>query len=112
MACHFGLLVDLPTIGFAKGVLVGSFREPGRERGATADLVDGGEVIGVALRTRDGVAPVFVSVGHRISLTTAVAEVLACSPRYRIPEPIRQAHTLVNRLREAGTQAALAMAPG
>lgn len=109
LACHFGLLVDLPTIGFAKSVLVGSFREPGRERGAIADLVDGREVVGAALRTRDDVAPVFVSVGHRISLTTAVAAVLACSPRYRIPEPIRQAHSLVNRLRQAGTKPALAM---
>lgn len=109
LACHFGLLVGLPTIGFAKSVLVGSFREPGRERGATADLVHGREVIGAVLRTRDDVAPVFVSVGHRISLTTAVAAVLACSPRYRIPEPIRQVHSLVNRLRQAGTKPALAL---
>jgi deoxyribonuclease V len=101
-ACHFGLLVDLPTIGFAKSVLVGSFRAPGSSRGSVSDLVDAGEVIGAAVRTREGAEPVFVSVGHRISLATAIATVLACSPAYRIPEPIRQAHALVNRLRQEG----------
>jgi deoxyribonuclease V len=99
-ACHFGLLVDLPTIGCAKRVLVGDYREPGPRRGSTADLVLEDEVIGTAVRTREGASPVFVSVGHRISLARAVAIVLATSPRYRIPEPIRQAHALVNRLRE------------
>src|SRR5574341_1912325 len=84
-ACHFGLLADLPTIGLAKSVLVGGFRQPDRKRGAVADLMDGDEVIGTALRTRDDVAPVFVSVGHRISLASAVATILACSPRHRIP---------------------------
>lgn len=102
-ACHFGLLVDLPTIGFAKSVLVGTFQRPPRARGSTTDLVDAGEVIGAAVRTREDAEPVFVSVGHRISLATAVATILLCSPRYRIPAPIRQAHALVNRLREAGT---------
>jgi deoxyribonuclease V len=105
-ACHFGLLVDLPTIGFAKSVLVGRFEAPGRPRGSTSGLVDAGEVIGMAVRTREGAEPVFVSVGHRISLATAVATLLACSPAYRIPEPIRQAHALVNRLRQAGTEPA------
>ena len=101
LACHFGLLVELPTIGCAKSVLVGEYREPGARRGSVAELVHQGEVIGVALRTRQAVSPVFVSVGHQISLLAAVRTVLACSPRYRIPEPIRQAHALVNRLREA-----------
>lgn len=105
-ACHFGLLVDLPTIGCAKSVLVGSFQEPGRRRGDVTDLVDGDEVVGAALRTRDDVAPVFVSVGHRISLSTAISTILACSPRYRIPEPIRQAHARVNQLRLAGAESA------
>ena len=106
LACHFGLLVDLPTVGFAKSVLVGNFKAPGGSRGSTSDLVDGGEGIGAAVRTREGAEPVFVSVGHRISLATAVATVLACSPTYRIPEPIRQAHALVNRLRQTGTEPA------
>lgn len=101
-ACHFGLSVDLPTIGFAKSVLVGQYREPAWGRGSTSDLVDEGEVIGAALRTKEGVEPVFVSVGHRISLKTAIATILRCAAGYRIPEPIRQAHNLVNRLREKG----------
>ena len=101
LACHFGLLVDLPTIGCAKSVLVGEYREPGRRRGSLSDLVHDGEVVGAAVRTREATSPVFVSVGHRVSLSRAVATVLACCPRYRIPEPIRQAHALVNRMRQA-----------
>jgi deoxyribonuclease V len=101
-ACHFGLWVDRPTIGLAKSVLVGRCEPPGVKRGSVTHLVDGLEVIGAAVRTREGAAPVFVSVGHRISLATAVATVLACSSGFRIPEPMRQAHALVNRLRQAG----------
>jgi deoxyribonuclease V len=102
-ACHFGLLTDLPTIGVAKSVLVGAFKAPGVKRGSTSDLVDAGEAIGAAVRTREGTEPVFVSIGHRISLARAVATILACTSRYRIPEPIRMAHALVNRLR-AGSE--------
>jgi deoxyribonuclease V len=101
LACHFGLWADVPTIGCAKSVLVGEFREPRKERGSRSDLVHDGEVIGSAVRTREAAAPIFVSVGHRIALSTAVATVLACSGRHRIPEPIRQAHAEVNRLRLA-----------
>jgi deoxyribonuclease V len=99
LACHVGVCVDLPTIGCAKSVLVGAYEEPSGARGSRSDLIHDGDVVGAAVRTRDGTSPVFASVGHRISLTTAVATVLACSPRYRIPEPIRQAHALVNRFR-------------
>jgi deoxyribonuclease V len=101
LACHVGLLVDLPTIGCAKSVLVGDYREPGQRRGSLSDLVHEGEIVGAAVRTREATSPVFVSAGHRVSLATAVATVLSCSPRYRIPEPIRQAHALVNRMRIA-----------
>lgn len=103
LACHFGLLVDLPTIGCAKSVLVGQYREPGQRKGSLSDLVHEDEIVGAAVRTRDATSPVFVSAGHRVSLATAVATVLSCSPRYRIPEPIRQAHALVNRIRIADT---------
>jgi deoxyribonuclease V len=98
--------VDLPTIGFAKSVLVGRCKAPGSARGNRSDLEDAGEVIGAALRTREGAEPVFVSVGHRISLGKAVETILVCSSSYRIPEPIRQAHALVNRLRQTGIEPA------
>lgn len=105
-ACHFGLLVGLPTIGCAKRVLVGEYREPGAKRGSLADLVHDGEVVGAATRTRDGARPVFVSAGHRVSLRQAIETVLACSPRCRIPEPIRRAHLLVNHLRHTANASA------
>jgi len=102
-ASHLGLALDLPTIGCAKSVLVGRYREPGPRRGAHTQLRADGEVIGEALRTREGVRPVFVSVGHRISLASARRHVLRLARRYRLPEPVRAAHAEVNRLRrEAG----------
>jgi deoxyribonuclease V len=99
LACHFGLLVGRPTIGVAKSLLVGEDRGAGAPRGSAAAIVHHGEVVGMAVRTRAGAKPVYVSTGHRITLERAVATVLACAPRFRIPEPIRQAHALVNRLR-------------
>jgi deoxyribonuclease V len=99
IACHLGVLLDLPTVGCAKSRLVGAHREPGPRRGATTRLVDGDEVIGVVLRTRPGAKPVYVSVGHRVSLSRARSLVLRLAPRYRLPEPIRAAHAEVNRLR-------------
>lgn len=101
-ACHFGLLVDRPTIGLAKSVLVGEYRDPAASRGSVSDLVDHGERVGAALRTREGAEPVFVSVGHRISLERAVETVLACTRGFRLPEPCRKAHEVVNRLRRQG----------
>lgn len=106
-ACHFGLLVGLPTIGCAKSVLVGEYGQPGAPPGSLSDLVQDGEVVGAAVRTREGAKPVFVSAGHRVSLWRAVETVLACSPMYRIPEPVRRAHALVNRLRETAEASAL-----
>ena len=101
LACHLGVALDLPAIGCAKSRLVGEHREPGARRGAHAALRDDGETIGEVLRTRDGVAPVYVSVGHRVSLATARRLVLRFTPRYRLAEPIRAAHAEVNRLRRA-----------
>ncbi|RJQ54919.1 MAG: deoxyribonuclease V [Actinobacteria bacterium] len=95
LASYAGLLLDVPTIGVAKTILVGEVEgRLGEKRGSSAPLVDKGDVIGVALRTRDGVRPVYVSEGHRVSLETAIELVLACSPKYRLSEPIRWAHTL------------------
>ena len=101
LACHIGVWLDLPTIGCAKSRLVGTHLEPGRRRGAHRRLVDGGEVIGEVVRTREGVRPVFVSVGHRIALPTARRWILRLARRTRLPEPIRAAHHEVNRLRVA-----------
>ncbi|MFQ5776110.1 MAG: deoxyribonuclease V [Kiloniellaceae bacterium] len=94
IACHIGVLADVPTIGVTKSRLVGHCDEPGGERGRWAPLLDDGEVIGAAVRTRAETRPVFVSVGHRICLETAIELVLRCAPRYRLPEPIRQADRL------------------
>ncbi len=92
IAAHIGLWLDAPTVGCAKTRLVGEHAEPGPEKGASAPLTHHGEVIGLVLRTRTNVKPVFVSVGHRATLDTARDLVLACTPRYRLPEPIRAAH--------------------
>jgi deoxyribonuclease V len=99
LACHLGVLLDLPTIGCAKSRLVGEHREPGPRRGASTQLRDGGEVIGMVLRTQDGIRPLYVSVGHRVTLAAARHWVLALAPHHRLPEPIRAAHAEVNRLR-------------
>ena len=103
LACHGGLLVDLPAVGCAKSLLVGEHEPPGREKGSRSDVVHEKEVVGRAVRTRTGVRPVFVSVGHRIDLDTAVELVLSVSPRYRIPEPVRRADALAGRLRRRRT---------
>ncbi|MFZ0392140.1 MAG: deoxyribonuclease V [Calditrichia bacterium] len=99
LASHLGLFLNIPTIGCAKSVLVGECKEPEQQKGSVSPLIDKGEQIGLTLRTRSGVKPVYISVGHRINLSQAADIVLACSPKYRIPEPIRQAHREVNLLR-------------
>jgi deoxyribonuclease V len=99
LASHLGVLYDLPTIGCAKTRLLGEAVEPGARRGDWSELRDQSEVVGAVLRTRDGVNPVYVSQGHRISLQTALDWVLRGACRYRLPEPIREANGAVNRLR-------------
>lgn len=101
LACHVGVTLGIPTIGCAKSRLVGTHREPGRRRGSHRPLLDGREVIGEVVRTREGVKPVFVSVGHRVALEAARRWVLRLAPRTRLPDPIRLAHQEVNRLRLA-----------
>ncbi len=95
LACHVGVLCELPTIGCAKSRLIGAHPDPGAQRGARAALRDAGELVGYVLRTQDGVRPVYVSVGHRIDLPTATRVVLACAVRFRLPEPTRLADHLV-----------------
>jgi deoxyribonuclease V len=96
LACHLGWLVDTPTIGVAKSRLLGAFTPPPDQRGAWAPLLDRGEVVGAAVRTRRGVKPVFVSPGHRLDVASAVRLTLACTGRYRLPEPSRAAHRLAS----------------
>ncbi|MFH0768566.1 MAG: deoxyribonuclease V [Chloroflexota bacterium] len=91
-ASHLGLFLDTPTIGCAKSLLCGSYEMPAAELGSYTEIIDGGEVIGVALRTKPGVKPVYVSVGHRIDLANAIHWVLGCCRGYRLPEPTRLAH--------------------
>ena len=99
LACHLGLLLDRPSIGCAKSRLVGTYQEPRKRRGSVAPLLDQGEQIGVVVRTKDGVTPVFVSQGDRIGLDAAVQTVLATCRGYRLPEPQRRAHLLVTKMR-------------
>lgn len=99
LACHLGLWLDVPTYGSAKTLFVGKFDELGEERGAVADLVHRGEVVGAAVRTKKKVTPVYVSVGNKMTLDDAVKLTLACDGGYRVPEPTRRAHLFVNRLR-------------
>jgi deoxyribonuclease V len=98
LASHIGLAMEVPTVGCAKSRLIGEVRGGlGLARGSRAALWDAGERIGTVLRTRAGVKPVYVSVGHRIDLASAERWVLAAAPRYRLPEPARAAHRLVTQ---------------
>ncbi len=96
LACHLGWLVDVPCIGVAKSRLIGAFAEPGSARGAWTPLLDHDQTIGAALRSRAGVKPLFVSTGHRVGLASAIRLTLACTDRYRLPEPTRLAHQLAS----------------
>jgi deoxyribonuclease V len=92
LASHLGLFLDTPTIGCAKSRLCGRHDEPGYEPGSYTDLIDNSEVIGAVLRTRAGVNPVYISIGHKIDLPTAIHWVIECCRGYRLPEPTRLAH--------------------
>ncbi|WP_405774444.1 endonuclease V [Streptomyces sp. NBC_01538] len=102
LASHLGVLTGLPTIGVAKNPFTFTYEEPGARRGSASPLLAGAEEVGRALRTRDAVKPVFVSVGHRTTLDTACAHTLALTPQYRLPETTRRADALCRRaLKEA-----------
>jgi deoxyribonuclease V len=96
LACHLGVVTDLPSIGVAKSRLLGSHDEPGADKGQWTALCDKDETIGAVLRTRSNVSPVYVSIGHRISLETAIQYVLRCTTRFRLPETTRRAHRLAS----------------
>jgi len=92
IASHMGLWLGKPTVGCGKTLLCGRYGPLPAQKGASAPLVDRGEVIGAAVRTRDAKQPVFISPGHLADIPTAVALALRCTPKYRLPEPIRLAH--------------------
>jgi deoxyribonuclease V len=96
IACHLGVLLDLPTIGCAKSILCGTASTPADRAGAWSPLVDGSEQVGAALRTREATTPVYVSIGHRVSLDRAIELVLKCCKRYRLPETTRYAHRVAD----------------
>jgi len=96
LASHLGLILDKPTIGCAKSVLCGRYKEPSKKVGSTAYLYDGDEIIGAAVRTRTNVNCVFVSIGHKISLESAIHYTLSCCTKYRLPQTTRLAHKLAN----------------
>jgi deoxyribonuclease V len=112
LASHLGVVLDTPTIGVAKSILIGQCKEPARHAGSVTALIEPqtGEEIGAAVRTADGVKPVYVSQGTRISLARAIEFTLAVSDGFRIPKPTREADHFVNEIRrkrkELGTKAA------
>ncbi|MFE9598768.1 endonuclease V [Streptomyces hokutonensis] len=102
LASHLGVLTGLPTIGVAKNPFTFTYDDPGIPRGSVSPLRADADEVGRALRTREGVKPVFVSVGHRVTLDNACAHALALTPEYRLPETTRRADALCRRaLREA-----------
>ncbi|WP_026087676.1 deoxyribonuclease V [Chlorogloeopsis fritschii PCC 9212] len=96
IACHLGVIVDIPSIGVAKSLLVGKHQDLSDIRGNWQPLIYKGETVGAVLRTRSGVKPVYISSGHRISLSTAIDYVLRCTTKYRLPETTRIADKLAS----------------
>ena len=100
LACHLGVLLDVPTIGVAKSLLIGKHEAVSLEKGSQQPLMDGSETIGVVLRSRTKVKPIYVSVGHKISLPTAVEYVMGCLTKYRLPETTRWADKLASHKKD------------
>ena len=99
IASHIGVLLNVPTIGCAKSRLVGTYKEPGFKKGSWSSLSYAEEIVGAVLRTKDNVKPLFVSPGHRIDIQGSIDIVLACSQKYRIPEPLRKADFLSKKIK-------------
>ncbi len=102
LACHIAITLDIPGIGVAKSRLIGTCDDPPPQAGAYTPLMHQDEQIGIALRTRDNTRPLFISIGHRVDLSTARELVLACCTKYRIPEPTRQADIEVGKMKRGG----------
>lgn len=100
LACHLGVVTDIPSIGVGKTRLIGTYGKVPIERGGWAQLMSGEDVIGAVLTTRKGVKPIFVSIGHRISLATSVEWVMACTTRFKLPETTRWAHRFASGERQ------------
>ncbi|PUB74565.1 MAG: deoxyribonuclease V [gamma proteobacterium symbiont of Ctena orbiculata] len=96
IACHLGVYTDTPAVGVAKTRLTGSHGEVPEQKGGWVPLIDKGETIGAVVRTRNRVKPLYISVGHKISLQASIRLVLACTTRYRLPETTREAHRLAS----------------
>lgn len=110
LASHMGVLLDKPSLGCAKSKLTGSYEEPRQRRGSTSPLIKDGQTIGMVVRTKDNVAPVFVSIGHKVDLPISVKLVLDSCRGYRLPEPLRIAHKLSTQVRASGpTQLSLGL---
>jgi deoxyribonuclease V len=109
LAAHLGVILDWPSIGCAKSRLTGAHDEPDDRVGSWASLCDGSETIGAVVRTRKGVSPVYVSIGHRVDLATAIEFVLHCTRGYRLPETTRYAHRVAGgaELQDRGVQRSL-----
>jgi deoxyribonuclease V len=105
IACHVGVVTGLPAVGCAKSRLIGRHDPPAEPRGSQTPLWVEDEVVGAVLRTRDGVRPLYISVGHRMTLTDAVELTLACGGGFRLPEPTRLADRLVAREKQRGRRA-------
>lgn len=105
IATHFGIVADQPTIGCAKKILTGTYEEPGMEKGNYTYITHRGEQVGMALRSRTNVKPVFISPGHLVSFDDAYSVVTQCLTGYRLPETTRIAHRMVNRLRRGEIKA-------
>ena len=98
LACHLGVLLDLPAIGCAKSLLIGKAAPLGNLIGSTASITLDDQVIGVALRARQDVKPVYVSIGHRVDLDSGIQIIIACGKGFRLPDPVRQAHFLTEEV--------------
>lgn len=102
IACHLGLWIGKPSLGCGKTHFVGTFDDPANKRGAYSQLYDRGEVIGAVVRTRDTAKPVYISIGHLITLESAIELTMRCTGKYRLPEPIRAAHHAAGQYGEGG----------